>query len=31
VRRDLPNLPAVSKPTRGAVAGARRPASTAQR
>ncbi len=30
VRRDLPNLPAVSKPTRGTVAGARRPASTAQ-
>ena len=30
VRRDLPNLPAVSKPTRGTVAGARRPASPAQ-
>ncbi len=30
VRRDLPNLPAVSKPTRGTVAGARRLASPAR-
>jgi hypothetical protein len=29
VRRDLPNLPAASKPTRGNVAGARRPPSPA--
>jgi hypothetical protein len=30
VRRELPNLPAASKPTRGNVAGARRPAPAAQ-
>ena len=30
VRRDLPNLPAASKPTRGTVARVQRPASTAQ-
>jgi len=29
VRRQLPNLPVPSKPTRGTVAGARRPATSA--